>query len=503
MRFRTLWLLLPGGLTLLALSTARPAEEPAAAVPPARLIERLGSSDFAEREAATRALDEIGPAVLPALREAAASDDPEVRRRAGELVRLLGRRAEAARLLAPKRVRLVCEDTPVVEAVADLTRQSGFGVVLEGYTGKAGARRVSLNTGTVSFWEAFDRFCREAGVSEPALLPDGQLWAGQAMNPYGAPSGPAYLFNSYNPYGPGNPYDANPGRLALVDGRPPRLPTCYADAVRIRSLPAHVPLPALWLGTEERVVLLDVTAEPGVSWEGVIGLRVTRAVDDQGRRLTQPVPFLGEATPTGGQAGAVVRVLEVAGSGLPQGAPDPRHVPVRLQAGPAPGKVLKELAGVLTAQVRTPQEELLRVDDVLDAAGRTVHGPHGGWLRVIEVNRDAGGVVRVHGEIAYPPAEEGPPGWMGVAGPRNQVVFFVRPVEAAEVPALELRDTRGQPFHRLEAARGSGPPDAGPHEFRLTFPPRPGQAGPAQLVYVGRRTVLVDVPFVLNDVPLR
>src|SRR5690242_1409603 len=101
MRLRTLWLLVPCGLTLLALSTARPAEGPPAPVPPARLIERLGSSDFAEREAATRALDEIGPAVLADLRQATTSDDPEVRRRAGELVRLIERRAEAARLLAP------------------------------------------------------------------------------------------------------------------------------------------------------------------------------------------------------------------------------------------------------------------------------------------------------------------------------------------------------------------------------------------------------------------
>ncbi len=36
----------------------------------------------------------------------------------------------------------------------------------------------------------------------------------------------------------------------------------------------------------------------------------------------------------------------------------------------------------------------------------------------------------------------------------------------------------------------------------LTFQPREGQADPARLVYTGRRTVMVEIPFVLRDVPL-
>jgi hypothetical protein len=500
MRLRSLLLPLTCGVTLLTSPAARPADEKVATPPPAGLIERLGSADFAEREAATRALDDAGSAVLPDLRRAAAGDDPEVRRRAGDLVRRIERRAEAARLLEPKRVRLISKDTPVVEAVADMTQKTGFAVVLQGDTGTAGARRLTLDTGTVSFWEAFDQFCRQAGVSEPALLPDGQLRANQAATSYGPP-GPAYLFNTYNPYGAGNPYDLNPGRLVVVDGRPPRLPTCYAGAVRIRSLPAHVSPPALILGLEERVLPLEVTAEPGVAWEGVVALRVTRAVDDRGRHLAQPLPFLGQAVPAAGQAGAVVRVWNVSDTEFRQSA-DPRQVPVRLRTGPSPAKVVSELEGVVTAQVRTPPEELLRVDNVLDAAGRTAAGPHGGRLKVLDISRDAGGVVRVHGEITYPPAEEGPPNWPGVGVPGQQVVFFVRPVEPVEVPAVELRDTRGEPFQRLKAARGPGPADGASREFRLTFAPRAGQTGPAQLVYVGRRSVLVDVPFRLKDVPL-
>jgi WD40 repeat protein len=52
----------------------------------ARLIKQLGHDDFARREAANKRLAEIGEPALDALKSAAASDDPEVRRRAALLV---------------------------------------------------------------------------------------------------------------------------------------------------------------------------------------------------------------------------------------------------------------------------------------------------------------------------------------------------------------------------------------------------------------------------------
>jgi hypothetical protein len=59
----------------------------------ARLIGRLGSDEFTEREAASKALDELGEKALPALRVAARSEDAEVRLRATVLIREIeGRR---------------------------------------------------------------------------------------------------------------------------------------------------------------------------------------------------------------------------------------------------------------------------------------------------------------------------------------------------------------------------------------------------------------------------
>src|SRR6516164_7636580 len=64
---------------------------PAAAKPSAAevadLIRLLGSDKFAEREAAAKRLASFGSSAWEALRSAAAtSDDPEIRRRAGQLL---------------------------------------------------------------------------------------------------------------------------------------------------------------------------------------------------------------------------------------------------------------------------------------------------------------------------------------------------------------------------------------------------------------------------------
>jgi hypothetical protein len=51
-----------------------------------RLVRHLGSDAFTRREAASKALDQAGEVALPALHQALDSPDPEVQRRAGELV---------------------------------------------------------------------------------------------------------------------------------------------------------------------------------------------------------------------------------------------------------------------------------------------------------------------------------------------------------------------------------------------------------------------------------
>src|SRR5690348_5983328 len=51
-----------------------------------RLVRKLGSAEFDEREAAARALEKLGTPALDALDAAATDRDPEIRRRAAEVI---------------------------------------------------------------------------------------------------------------------------------------------------------------------------------------------------------------------------------------------------------------------------------------------------------------------------------------------------------------------------------------------------------------------------------
>ncbi len=145
----------------------------------ARLVKQLGSNRFVERDRAKRELEAIGMPALEALRRAARSKDLETSRRAGELVRRMEEKIALDRLLAPKKVRLKLNDTPVPDAVAELSRQSGYNIQIQGDRAILAKRKVTLDTGETTFWQALDQLCQKAGLVENS--------------------------NPYNPYGV-NPY---------------------------------------------------------------------------------------------------------------------------------------------------------------------------------------------------------------------------------------------------------------------------------------------------------
>src|SRR4051812_36680370 len=68
---------------------AAPPEDPQRQAQVDSAVERLGSADPAAREEATRFLWLAGDEALPALKEAAAGEDAEIARRAGEILRNL------------------------------------------------------------------------------------------------------------------------------------------------------------------------------------------------------------------------------------------------------------------------------------------------------------------------------------------------------------------------------------------------------------------------------
>ena len=179
-----------------------------------------------------------------------------------------------------------------------------------------------------------------------------------------------------------------------------------------------------------------------------------------------------------------------------------RLVPVRLKtATDRPPQKLKELRGTVVAQVRTPQEALVTVDNVLRAAGRVVKGKHAGAVKVLEATKHDDGQVRLKVQVEgvsrgltdVPPNPFG--GNIMVNGKRLGDEDLLSSLNFA------LLDDKGKPFRTIRAI-STGVRAGAAHEYELVYQPEADQGEAARFVYLDRRTLFIEVPFALKDVPL-
>ena len=77
---------------------------------PEELVAKLGSAKYLERESAHAALDKLGEAALPALRDGIKSANAEVRSRSFVLLQRIEDRVEAAKAVAGTKLRLKYDD---------------------------------------------------------------------------------------------------------------------------------------------------------------------------------------------------------------------------------------------------------------------------------------------------------------------------------------------------------------------------------------------------------
>lgn len=516
-------------LALLVAAAAYPAEATHEVTPErvAQLIKRLGSNQFRERAAATRALDSLGEAALDALKQAACSDDLETRQRATELIQAIEFRLATARILAATPVEFDYQNTPLPEAVADLAKRTGFPVVLHDPAALARRRVTAGTNGKVDFWQALALFCRKADLHE---------WDGIAPLPAGGNQPTAHpgvaqgqiimqgnvrVFRRQVVNAP-TPTVGAGGPVRLLDGPAADLPVYLAGAVRVRALPPGSPLPQVAPAPTDLIVPLLITPEPKLAWANVPALKITRALDEFGDPLAvltlPPVP-----------AGEEENVV-VLGNGMivnngrqlqgPAGA-----TAVRLRRGERVPKRLRELAGRVTAPVRVA-ETLMTVEQPLKAAGRAIQGPLGAVLKLDEVVTGENGSIKVRAELQLPP--EIHPGArladgnvpmpfpmpMGrramqqvvIAGNVGMIqnVSGNSPDGGADFLGVALFDAQGHKFavelnnHTLTANN-----QGLVQQFTVTYHPTSAVAGePVKLTFTGSRPTTVEVPFVLRDVPL-
>jgi hypothetical protein len=464
-----------------------------------RLIGQLGDARFSLREAATKSLLEVGEPALERLRKARASTEAEVKRRASLLVRQIEQRLETSRLLAPSRIRLNLKDTPLTAAVDELARKANIKIELKGDRTELAKKKVTLDTGEVPFWQAFDQLCRKANlVEEGPPVPDktkprSGVTGSSIVIIGGGGVGRVAARDILKP-----PAEEETKPLVLVEGKQSDLPASLSNSLRVRVLPASVYLPGKPRADNELLVGLEAKVEPRLVWKGVIGLRVTKALDDQGQQLadltTLPKP---EAEPNRGGS-IVINQVPINASRPDPGLTGP--IPLRLRKGAKPAKSLRELSGALVGLVQSAPEPLVTIDDILKAAGKTMKGTQAGMVKVIEASSKDGEVkLRLHVDTPPSSLDEGPP----ILG--NVTVIINGEVQGQKRDSLSganftLLDAMGKSLTLIKA-NDTGVRAGTAREVELVFEVKE-KAAPAKLIYLGRRTALVEAPFTLKDVPL-
>jgi hypothetical protein len=492
------------GLCLVGAEQARPSPAKADLAAVAKLVTQLGSECYEDREAASKALDALGPAALGALRMALTGRDEETRHRAIDLLRRIELRLETARLTQPKLVHLVYKDTPVAEAVQDMVRKTGFQIQIEGDQTKLADRKITLDTGEIPFWQAVDQFCQKAGLVERGSLEipedtnpnvDGRSDVDKLV---------CMVMRIEMQEGNGDPRPEAP--LVFLDGKAQAMPTYYGGAVRVRVLPRTAPnagapqngCPVNKL-QGETLLTVEISPEPKLGLQKLLSLRVEKVIDEQGNELKAPLPYIGDFA----DHGNVELLLGSSGGRLPDNNLS-KQVPIRLLA-PEGAKRLKEIRGFVAAEVLTPREPFITVEDILNAADKTVKADAGGSLKVSEVRRDDKGQVTLRVVIdQFPMSQTHARGFQMLMLRGGQLAPALQPsVESMVEKILSLVDEKGQAFKLVTAEEKLLHEAPGATvEYRLTFQPPSGAPKPAKLTYLGKRHATIDVPFVLKDVPL-
>jgi hypothetical protein len=237
-----------------------------------------------------------------------------------------------------------------------------------------------------------------------------------------------------------------------------------------------------------------------------IETRIDRAVDENDQCLAA-VPASADALNIAA-ALANGAVLWDAQTGRPALA-GTRQMPVRLKLGDKPSRTLKEVEGVILAQVQTPPKVLLTVDKILKAAGQTVKNADGKQIKILDIKNLTNGTVVLRLQLED---VVGAPGMIafnrrGVMRINGVVVRKGFVAGETQTSALDssftLLDANGHSFRLENHSEGiTANGNTICWEMELTYRPHEGQGEPVKLVYSGRRWVVIEVPFTLKDVQL-
>jgi len=247
---------------------------------PSDLVVQLGSPRYASRESAEQDLAKLGRAALPSLRAAKDSKDPEIRTRAAALLA----RVEGSLLVQPTPISFNFQDIPIGQAIRSINQQTGLSLVLAPDDDPSFAgRRLTLRTNeALPFWKAIDALCIAGQLHH---VPGAQTPLGQRDGAFSLYDG---RIASREPVS-----DSGPFRVHLASVH-------YQSEIhlsQVRPNPVIRGTPLISPGdpgrsmsgpTKQFYLQLLVAAEPRLSITQNGAVKLTTAVDDQGRSLLIP-----------------------------------------------------------------------------------------------------------------------------------------------------------------------------------------------------------------------
>jgi len=506
-----LFLILAVGLVAVAFSVAQ--EPTPKSTEAAKLVEKLGSPDFQEREAATKQLEALGTVALEELRAGVKSDNAEIAQRAQDLLRKVERRLASDKILSPTLVELDAKDQPLDAILAELSKQAKWEVVLGGLKPEDLARqKITISTsGKVAFWAAVLKLCD---------LADMQI---AGVNGFIAPGAMPYLGRAKV----GVRIAADRNRAVVLEARDgaPKRPASLHGAVLVEAVPFSKNMQLnLYSGTYGQVhrvevaafpknsVLLQAWPEPRLQWEGATATKITRATDATGANLAAEfTPTVAPDLRAAGTGNVMIRnpdgsVTFVRDTGtsfqLPGGfKPNVRQAVVQFKPGEKPATVAKELGISLFATVRTGFEPLCQIRDL--EAGKIAKGFGSSDVELsILYSTNTRGRLVASVTVAYDMKAihmagvgDDLPGLRGGAGFGNHTVYGVR-----------ITDEDGRPY-TLGLSSGSNHLDSLNkrlnHKLELELhPEKEGHGPPAVISFWGTLAKSVELPVLLKDVPL-
>lgn len=444
-----------------------------AGMEPQSLISQLGSPKYADREAASVALERLGQTAFPLLKAARSDRDPEVRNRAEVLLDTI----ERSLLTEPARVRIDAGRHTATEVVEKLVKLENTPLQLVNFRGGGNSPRFleAAKPETLGFWAILDRLGLiplwdvEADFGRPAMR--------RAVTVKLVPrSGPQFPISDHGPF-----------RLTArdvvfgADAPPPEI------GIRF---PGGMPAPTARRAARnaEFLVSLEMMAEPRLSLKSSGPIRILEAVDDRGQTLVAEA----HGDPDVNQAFNGDRTVSAL------------SLQLNLRVPERPGKTLKRLRGLVPIEVESRKREPtiipLSPPSLADrrpimCGGATilVHG-----LTMPDQNFGRGYVL----EITVRRDEWALLGMNNRMGNRRRLWGEVTSSDSERFwQNMEIVDAQGQPYRAWSPTPVGVDPDG--VRILLNLPAREeGSSPPSEIRFYGQIRTSVEVPFTFTDLKL-